>query len=219
MAKKRKKKIADRLAKKRGIRAAESRLKRKKPPRRSKKAPPMTDDEKQATEVALMRSPLLLSLPQLDRIHLNSERLTEYLQDVKERPVENTQEFLRRGLRRVADGELLANVRLGLSHYIEAHGEEDPSSFLSASLVLTLMEKMDDLAHIPFFAALFVREVKNHPMADEPVIWKLISPLLPSRIVKPEEDVEAVEEDAPFERSKEFPHIVVPREHIGEKDR
>jgi hypothetical protein len=216
MAKKRKKNVADRLAKKRGRRRAESRLKRKKPPKRGKAAPVMSDDERRATENAIMKSPFLLSLPQLERIHLDPERMTEYLKEVERRGLEDSQEFVRAGLGELADEELLGKVRVGLTHYVQTHGEGNPESAFSASLVLTLMEKMDDLSQIPFFAFLFVREAKGHPMADDPVIWKLLSPFLPPKIVKPEEEAKPQEKEEAFERSKDFPHIVVPKGYAGE---
>jgi len=211
MAKKRKKTVIDNLAKKRGRRTAESRLKRKKAPRSSKKPSKLTDGEKQTAEAALFKSPRLLSLPEFERLHLDSERLTGYLEDVRERGVEDPQEFISSGLRQLVDAELLENVRLGLSHFIQAHGEDSPEPALSASLVLTLMDGATDLGHIPFFVVFFVREVNSHPMADDPVIWKLLSTFLPSRIVKPKEETKPPQEESAFERSENFPHIVVPK--------
>lgn len=211
MAKKKKKKVIDKLARKRGQRTAQSRLKRKGVPKVSKKAPNLTDEQKQAAEVALMRSPLLLSLPEFDTIRLDGERLTQYLEDVKGRGLADHQEFLSAGLRNLVDEELTTKIRLVLSRFIQSNQEDSPGSALSASLVLSLMDRMEDLASIPFFALLFVRDVKDHPMADDPVIWKLVSPYLPSRIVKPEEEAGMPERKGAFEKSKEFPHIVVPR--------
>lgn len=211
MAKKKKKKVVDKLAKKRGQRTAQSRLKRKRAPKVSKKASDLSAEQRQAAEVALLRSPLLLSSPELDPVHLDGDRVTEYLQDVRSRDLEDPKEFVSEGLRTLADNEVLSSVRMGLTKFIQNHQDESPESALSASLVLSLMERMEDLASIPFFALLFVREVKDHPLADDPVIWKLVSPYLPSRIVKPEEEAKQPEEKGAFEKSKEFPHIVVPK--------
>lgn len=217
MGKKNKKKLADKLARKRGRRTAESRMKRKKPPKVSKKSQELNDDERRAAEAALMRSPLLLSSPELDPISLDSERLTEYLEDVKSRGVDDSQEFLSRGLRELADEELLSSVKLGLTRFIESHREEDPEFALSASLVLSLMDRMEDLSSIPFFVVLFVREVKKHPMVDDPVVWKLVSPYLPSRIVTPETEPKPTADESRFEKSKEYPHLILPSEYKDEE--
>ena len=82
MAKKKKKKVADKLAKKRGQRTAQSRLKRKKAPKVSKKTSDLSAEQRQAAEVALLRSPLLLSSPELEPVHLDGDRVTEYLEDM-----------------------------------------------------------------------------------------------------------------------------------------
>ena len=211
MAKKRKKSVIDKLARKRGRRAAESRLKRKKPPRSGKKPSRMTDEERENAEKALLKSPHLLSLPQFEGLHLNSEGLTGFLEEVKKDGLEDPQEFVSRGLRKLADADLLENVKLGLTHLIQAYGKESPELALSASLVHTLMDSGANLAHIPFFTVLFVRVLKDHPMADDPAIWKLLSAFLPSKLVKPEEEAEPPQEKGAFERSEDFPHIVVPR--------
>lgn len=208
MGKKNRKKVVDRLAKKRGKRSVESKLKHKKPPKVSKKA--MSKEQKDAAIQSINESSLLLSAPQFAELHFDTARLTRYLEEVKAGGIETPEEFVREGLPKVVDDEFLANVRLALSGYVAIHKEEDPRSALSASLVLAIIGKGKDFLAVPFFVALFVREVKNHPFADDPAVWKLLSAFFPSRIVKPEQESKPAEEkDAPG-KSEKYPHLVLP---------
>jgi len=229
MGKKNKKKVMDRLAKKRGRMTAKSRLKHRKPPKVSRKGRRLTDEERQAAEVGLARSPLLLSTQAFAEIHFDSEKLEQYLQDVKASDLEDSGEFLSKGLRQLADEDFLSDVKLRLAQYIRTQEEDDPGSAFSASLVLSFAEKVKDLSAIPFFAALLVKEVKNHPMAEDPSIWKLLAPYLPSRIVKPQEGLKPQQglrpqeglkpagEEKNTERSKKYPHLVLPESYADER--
>ena len=214
MAKKKKKRVKERLARKRGMRAAQSRQRRKKPPKISKKTANLSDEERRAAEIGLARSPLLLSALEFTDFHFDSERLASYLEDVKSSELKDSEEFLSRGLAELVDEEFVAEVRLRLSHHMQTQRDEDPQSAFSASLVFSLMDKVKELYTIPFFAAFFVRDVKEHPLADDPLIWELLSPYLPSRIVKPEDEKKKEEEVAQEEepqKSKEYPHLILPK--------
>ncbi len=208
--KKNRKKMTDRLARKRGKRTAESRLKRKKMPKASKKRADLDDEQKRIAEIALVRSPMILSSPGFAGIQLDSAKVTEYLEDVRKRGIEDPREFLSEGVNRLVDKEILKEIAVKLADHVEAEREENPESALSASVVLSLMENMSDLSVIPFFMALFVRDVKDHPLADDPAIWKLLSPFVPARIVKPKEEKEA-EDEAGFARSEKYPHLLLPK--------
>ncbi|MFQ5904936.1 MAG: hypothetical protein ACE5JA_00015 [bacterium] len=216
MGKRKRKKVIDRLARKRGRMTAKSRLKHKKPPKASKKARRLTDEQRQAAEAGLARSPLLLSAAEFAEIHFDAEKLEKYLQDVKASNLEDSAEFLSDGLGRLADEDFLFDIKLRLLRFIRTQEEDDPASAFSASLVLSLAEEGKDLTVVPFFAALFVREIKNHPMAEDPIIWRLLSPYLPSRIVKPEQELEPVSEDTKTKRSKKYPHLVLPESYADE---
>jgi hypothetical protein len=214
--KKNRKKVADRLARKRGKRTAESRLKRKRMPKTSRKETGLGEEERRVAEIALMRSPMILSSPDFSGVELDRSKMTEYLEEVKTKNLEDSREFLSAGLKRLVDSQMLEEIRAKLANHVEAQKDENPESALCASVVLSLAERLTDLSGIPFFMALFIRDVKNHPLADDPVIWKLLTPFLPSRIVKPEEE-KGAEEDAGFAKSEKYPHIVLPKGSVEEK--
>ena len=216
MGRKKKKKVMDKLARKRGQRAAQSRLKHKKPPKTGKKRRKLTDEERVAVEGALQRSPILLSAPEFVGVHFDREKLTGYLEDVKAREPEDPEEFLSRGIERVADEEFVSEVKMRLARHIQENEEDDTFSSYCARVVLFFTGALKELAKIPFFAAIFVRDVKDHPLSDNPIIWKLLSTYLPSRIVKPEEEREPSDEEKKVKRSEKFPHLVLPKSYSEE---
>jgi hypothetical protein len=214
--KKNKKKVADRLARKRGKRTAESRLKRKRMPKAGKKETDLGEEERRVAEIALLRSPMILSSPDFSGVELDRSKMTEYLEEVRTKSLGDSREFLSAGVKRLVDSQMSEEIRVKLANHVETRKEENPESALCASVVLSLMERLTDLSAIPFFMALFVRDVKNHPLADDPVIWNLLSPFLPSRIVKPEEE-KGAEDGAGFAKSEKYPHIVLPEGSVEEK--
>ena len=216
MGRKKKKKVMDKLARKRGQRAAQSRLKHKKPPKTGKKRRKLTDEERVAVEGALQRSPILLSAPEFVGVHFDREKLTGYLEDVKAREPEDPEEFLSRGIERVADEEFVSEVKMRLARHIQENEEDDTFSSYCARVVLFFTGALKELAKIPFFAAIFVRDVKDHPLSDNPIIWKLLATYLPSRIVKPEEEREPSDEEKKVKRSEKFPHLVLPKSYSEE---
>jgi len=216
MGKKTKKKVMDKLARKRGQKTAQSRLKHKKPPKVSKKRRRLTDEERMAVEEALRRSPILLSAPEFVEFHFDPEKLTGYLEDVKARKLEDPEEFLSRGIERVADEEFLSEVKMRLMRHIQENEEEDVFSSYCARVVLFFAGALKELAKIPFFVALFVRDVKGHRLSDNPIIWKLLSTYLPSRIVKPEEESKSSDEEKNVKRSLKYPHLVLPESYTEE---
>ena len=213
MGKKKKKKVIDKLARKRGQRAVQSRLKHKKPPKISKKRRRLTDEERAAVEEALQRSPILLSAPEFVEAHFDLEKLTGYLEDVKARKLEDPEEFLERGIEKVADEEFVSEIKMRLARHIQVNEGDDTFSSYCAKVVLFFTGALKGLAKIPFFAALFVRDVKDHPLSDDPIIWKLLCTYLPSRIVKPEEEKEPSGEGKRVKRSEKFPHLVLPQSY------
>lgn len=216
MGKKKKKKVIDKLAKKRGEKAAQSRLKHKKPPKVSKKRRRLTKEERLAVEEALRSSPILLSAPEFVSVHLDQEKLTGYLEDVKERELEDSEEFLSRGIERVLDEEFVSEIKMRLKRHILVNEEEDPFSSRCARVVLFFTGALNELAKIPFFAALFIRDVKDHPLSDNPIIWNLLSTYLPSRIVKPEEESGPSDDENKVKRSEKYPHLVLPEGYTEE---
>lgn len=216
MGKKKKKKVMDKLARKRGQRAAQSRLKHKKPPKTSKKRRRLTDEERVAVEEALRKSPILLSAPEFVGVHFDPEKLTRYLEDVKSRELEDPEEFLSKGIEQVADEEFLSEIKMRLTRHIQENEEDDALSSHCARVVLFFTGTLKELAKIPFFAALFVRDVKGHPLSDNPIIWKLLSTYLPSRIVKPEEESEPSDEEKNVKKSLKYPHLVLPESYSEE---
>jgi hypothetical protein len=73
--------------------------------------------------------------------------------------------------------------------------------------------------YIPMFIFLFAKQVKNHPLSDDPKIWKCIVDFLPKKVVTPEEGQTLIvpgrekseEKKEKEERDERYPHIIIPK--------
>jgi hypothetical protein len=212
MSKKAKKKrIIDRLAKKRG----------KKKPKR--KIPPPTS-KKRATEDMLNRMMLAtLSLSELEEMRdvtFSAEKLDAYLSKAKDEPEQEPILFVRNGIAQSITPEFLETVK-ERSLAIAERKETPQQILVSINAYFRLLAMGIHPEFIPFFLMLFAKQVKNHPLSDNPKIWKCIVDFLPRKVVAPDEKQTIIvpgQEQPPQQEKKEedkrderYPHIILPK--------
>lgn len=210
--KNKKKRVKDRLAKKRGL---------KKPKR---KIPPPTSKKKNTEDILnrMMLATLPLSdIEELRDISFPADRLESYLKRVKEGAETEPILFVRKGIEESATPEFLNSIRdrlLGI-----AENKETPQQLLvSIDAYFRLLGMGVRPEFIPLLMLLFARQVKDHPLSDDPKIWKYIVDFLPKKVVSPDEQTtilvpgqeqaqqqqEKKEED---KRDERYPHIILPK--------
>ena len=206
-----KKRVIDRLAKKRG----------KKKPKR--KIPPPTSKKKTTEDMLnrMMFATLPLSeLEELRDVAFSAEKVDAYLGKAKDEPETEPILFVRNGIAQSITLEFLETVK---DRFLAmAERKETPQQILvSINAYFRLLGMGVRPEFIPFFLILFAKQVKNHPLSDNPKIWKYIVDFLPKKVVAPDEkqtiivpgqqqpsQQEKKEED---KRDERYPHIILPK--------
>ena len=206
-----KKKVRDRLAKKRG---------KKKP---KKKIPPPSSKKRIKPEV--LNNMMLATLPlseieELRDIEFDKEKLQTYLEDAKEAPEQQPIDFIRNGIKNVITSDLLTMIKERLAPIVEKREAPD-HLLLSIDAYFRLLIMNIYPEYIPMFIFIFARQVKNHPLSDDPKIWKYIMDFLPKKIVSPEEKqtliapgsekTQPMKGDEEEKRDERYPHIILPK--------
>jgi hypothetical protein len=212
MAKKHKKKrVRDRLAKKRG----------KKKPKR--KTPPPTSKKKHTEEMLnrMMLSTLpLAGLEELRDVAFPPDKVDAYLKQAKEAEETEPILFARKGVEVSLTEEFLSTIKERLLAIVEK--KETPQQLLaSIDAYFRLLGMGVAPPFIPFFLMLFARQVKAHPLSDDPKIWKYIVDFLPKKVVSPDEgktiivpgqeQQQKVEKEDDEKRDERYPHIILPK--------
>lgn len=212
MGKKHKKKrVKDRLAKKRG----QKKPKRKIPPPSSKKK--MTEDMLNRMMLATLP---LASLEELRDVSFDADRVDGYLTSAKDEEETEPILFVRKGIEQSLTTDFLMTVRDRLLGVVES--KSAPEQLLaSIDAYFRLLAMGIRPEFIPLFLMLFARQVKDHPLSDNPKIWKYIVDFLPKKVVSPDEqktilvpgqetkqEPEKKDED---ERDERYPHIILPK--------
>ena len=211
MSKKTKKKrVKDRLAKKRGKK------------KQKKKIPPPTSKKRIEPEVLnnMMLATLSLSdLEELRDIEFDNAKLDEYLKSAKEEPAQKSIDFIRKGIRNTITPDVLNKIKERFVSIVEKE-EASEQLLLSLDTYFKLLALGILPEYIPLFLILFAKQVKNHPLSDDPKIWKYIMDFLPKKVVTPEEKQTLLVpgSDQPEEKKKEeekrderYPHIILPK--------
>lgn len=211
MSKKTKKKrVKDRLAKKRGKK------------KQKKKIPPPTSKKRIEPEVLnnMMLATLSLSdLEELRDIEFDNAKLDEYLKSAKEEPEQKPVDFIRKGIRNTITPNVLNKIKECFVSIVE-NREAPEQLLLSLDAYFRLLALGMLPEYIPLFLILFAKQVKNHPLSDDPKIWKYIMDFLPKKVVTPEEKqtllvpgIKQPEEKKKEEekRDKRYPHIILPK--------
>jgi hypothetical protein len=213
MSKKQKKKrIKDRLAKKRG---------RKKP---KKKIPP--PQSKKQTDPQVLNNMMLATIPlseleEMRDIEFDKEKLDTYLESEKKASEKKPLDFIREGVKIVLTPEILQTVQ---ERFLEIVQKRNPPEHVAVSIdaYFRLLSMGISPEFIPMFFFIFARQVKNHPLSDDPKIWKYIVDFLPKKVVSPDEKQTlllpgAEKRDTPEEKKEEekrderYPHIILPK--------
>ncbi len=211
--KNKKKRIKDRLAKKRG---------KKKP---KHKTPPPTS-KKKITEDMLNRMMLatlpLADLEELRDVSFPTDKLDTYLKKTREEEETEPILFVRSGIEHSLTPEFLNTIKDRFLEIVEK--KETPEQLLvniDAYFRLIAMGVRPEF--IPLFLMLFVRQVKNHPLSDDPKIWRYIIDFLPKKVVSPDEQPTIVvpgqeqqsqqqqEKKENDKRDERYPHIILPK--------
>lgn len=210
MSKKTKKKrVKDRLAKKRGKK------------KQKKKIPPPTSKKRIEPEVLnnMMLATLSLSdLEELRDIEFDNAKLDEYLKSANEEPEQKPVDFIRKGIRNTITPDVLNKIKECFVSIVEKR-EAPEQLLLSLDAYFRLLALGMLPEYIPLFLILFAKQVKNHPLSDDPKIWKYIMDFLPKKVVTPEEKqtllVPGIKQPEMKEkeekRDKRYPHIILPK--------
>ncbi len=204
-----KKRVRDRLAKKRG---------KKKP---KKKIPPPTSKKgikQEAINNLMLATIPLANIEALRDMEFDSEKLTTYLESARKEPEQQPIDFIRNGIKNVITPDFLNQINKRFVAVIEKK-EASQQSLLSINAYSKLFSMGILPEYIPMFIFLFAKQVKNHPLSDDPKIWKCIMDFLPKKVVTPEEGQtlivpgrEKLEEKKEEEkRDKRYPHIIIPK--------
>jgi hypothetical protein len=208
-----KKAIQKRLARRRGERSRKS-VKRAQP-QSTERPPTLSPGDQEIMEEALSKSALLLDRSPFRDLRPPADYLDSYLGAVKGGRCESTDQFVADGIRRMLATDFGSMVLEVLSSYLEEAEKVDPEGVVLAGSVLFALRSKTDPSAIPFFRQLFVLGARFHPLADDPTVWKLLYPLIPSRIVTPDDlareqgsdERETTREEV---RDEAYPHIVLP---------
>ena len=204
-----KKRVRDRLAKKRG---------KKKP---KKKIPPPTSKKRikqEAINNLMLATIPLANIEALRDMEFDSEKLTTYLESARKEPEQQPIDFIRNGIKNVITPDFLNQINKRFVAVIEK--KETPQQLLLSIDAYSKLFSMGILPeYIPMFIFLFAKQVKNHPLSDNPKIWKCIVDFLPKKVVTPEEVQTLVvpgrekleEKKEEEERDERYPHIIIPK--------
>lgn len=189
-----------------------------------------SQEHRNRAEKAYQDSVRLTEREEFESLHFDRDLLTRYLKDTQKRGVKEPRLFLQEGVAEVETVSFLEEAKDRLRAYLEKKRMDHPpmtdrksteneerESATTARFVLGWLDHPIRASEIPFFITLFLRDVKDHPLADTGQIWKLIQPFLPSRIVTPDKQSlltqppSSPEEKEPKEkRDRRYPHIILP---------
>ncbi|TES91461.1 MAG: hypothetical protein E3J87_07770 [Candidatus Cloacimonadota bacterium] len=208
MSKKTKKKrVRDRLAKRRG----KKRIKKKIPPKISKKK----------VEPEVLNNMMLATIPladteELRNIEFDKEKLNKYLESARKEPEQKPIDFIKKGIRNVITPDFLKKTKERLAATVEKKEASEQMLYsISAFYRLLAMGILPE--HIPMFLILFAKQVKKHPLSDDPKLWRYIMDFLPKKVVSPEEEKTLVvpeiakSEKKEEKRDERYPHIILPK--------
>lgn len=217
MAKKaKKKKIKDRLARKRGRRKKKRKKQKKKTP------PPSSKNNINAERLnKMMLSTIPLSeLEELRDIEFDKKKMDDFLKSAKKAPKQEPIEFIRSGIRRVMTQNILEKIN---KRFLKIYNQDETPKYILQALdsYYKLSQMGITPEYIPAFILFFIMQAKNRPLADDPKIWKYIMDFLPKKIVSPENQQTIVTPDGekkekPEEKPKKekrdekYPHIIIP---------
>jgi hypothetical protein len=210
--KNKKKRIKDRLAKKRG----KKKPKRKIPPPISKKK----NTEEMLNRMMFATIPLA-ALEELRDVSFPDDKVDGYLRKAKEEEETEPILFVRKGIEETITQEFLNTVKERFLGIVEKK-EATQQLLLSIDAYFRLLSMGVRPEFIPLFMMLFARQVKNHPLSDDPKIWKYIVDFLPKKVVSPDEQQTIVvpgqaqqqqeqEQKDEEKRDERYPHIILPK--------
>jgi|GEM_PF-2754587 len=204
------KRVKDKLAKRRGFK----KTKRKIPPPKSKKtvSPEILNN--------LMMSTLpLANLEGLRDIKFNEEKLTVFLNSAKTAPEQKPIDFIRNGIRATLTQEIFRKVNGILSKNAQEKDEQE-QVLIAIDAYFKVLNMRISPEFIPMFAILFARQVKTHPLSDDPNIWKYIMNFLPKKVLAPKEEETVIIPGTQTQKEqgkqteahdKRYPHIILPK--------
>jgi len=207
-----KKKVRDRLAKKRG-----KRKKKKKiiPPQKSKKK----------IEPEVLNNLMLATLPlseieELRDVEFDNEKLTAYLESAKKASEQEPIDFIRNGIKNVLTQDVFDKIN---EHLVAIVKEKKRSReiLIGIDAYFKLLAMEISAEYLPMFVLFFAKHVKNHPLADNPKIWKYIMDFLPKKVLSPEgqrtivtpndlKPTEGQRQKKEEKRDQRYPHIIIP---------
>ncbi len=206
-----KKRVRDHLAKKRGIK----KQKKKTPPPSSKK-----HIDPEILSKMMLATISLADLEELRDVAFDSQKLDEYLESAKDSLEREPIDFIREGIKFVLSPDFLNNIRNRFISLVEQKKAPEHILFsIDTYFKLLAMGVLPE--YIPTHIMLFAKQVKKHPLADDPKIWKYIIDFLPKKVVPPDEKgtiiipgtekLESKKEKKEEKRDERYPHIILPK--------
>lgn len=204
--KRKKKKVKEHLAKKRGMK----KTKKKIPQARSKKVKP------EVLNNMLLSTLLLAGIEELRDIEFDNEKLTAYLESEKKLPEQKPIDFIRKGIRTVLTPAGFKEINDRLIIMLKKK-ETHEQILIAIDGYFRILAMGIAPEFIPLFIHRFANQIKKHPLADNPKIWKYISDFVPKRIVSSKDEealvtqkIERQKEDEE-KRDENYPHIILPK--------
>ncbi len=204
------KRVKDKLAKKRGAK----KTKKKTPPPQTKKtlSPEVINN-------LLMSTLPLANLKHLVNINFDQEKLTKYLQTAIDSPDQKPIDFIRGGIKIILTRQIFDTINNILAA-IAQKKDEKQEVLVAIDAYFKLLYIRISPEFIPVFVFLFAKQVKLHPLSDDPKIWKYIMNFLPKKVVAPEQKETIIvpgkqkqqhEEKQIEKRDERYPHIILPK--------
>jgi len=127
----------------------------------------------------------LLNSDEFKSIKLSSAKTDAFLKIIKEKMSEITPEqFLYAGLQFLVTRGIVYVSKEKLRKFIQENLNIDTPEMRAAAGALNAILKSIPSYQNLFFVQLFIRDVKNHPLMNDPKMWKLIYPFLPSKKIE-----------------------------------
>jgi hypothetical protein len=162
----------------------------------------------------------LSELEDLRNITFDEEKIGSYLESAKTAPEQKPLDFIREGVKTVLSHEILQTIQ---ERFVDILNKKKPPEHIAMSIdaYFRILSMGISPEFIPMFFFIFARQVKNHPLSDDPKIWKYIVDFLPKKVVSPDEKQtllvpgdekkERSEQKEEEKRDERYPHIILPK--------
>jgi len=152
----------------------------------------MNKNSKISEEELYKFTALMMNLPYEDefrRVKVKTKELDYFLKKVADGKIQDSKEFIHKGLKETVTPALLSIIKEKLKRYASKHKNEIKGR--AALMVLQFLYQGLPLDSNVFFIAVFIRSALNRPLADNNKVWTFLYEFLPKKIeTKETENIE-----------------------------